>query len=225
MLVINKSTLKLASYRCCALWLIALVAIGFIDKPLALYMHSAGWDQLIWLRHISRGLLQPLLILTMLILFAYELRPRLLGGVLLVAYFYAGLKLTLAIKVGLKIVFGRYWPNTWIKNNLSLIHDGVYGFNWWHGFGDQGSLPSGHAVLVIFCCTWLYLVMPRLRYLLASIAAVSILPMIILNTHFLGDCLAGIGLGYWCAVMLAFIWQNVLRPYVYVIKVGKKSVN
>lgn len=28
-----------------------------------------------------------------------------------------------------KVIFGRYWPMTWIDNNPSLIHTGDYGFH------------------------------------------------------------------------------------------------
>src|SRR5581483_7031030 len=36
-------------------------------------------------------------------------------------------------KETLKLAFGRTWPDTWIDNNPSLIRDGVYGFNPFHG--------------------------------------------------------------------------------------------
>jgi hypothetical protein len=38
-----------------------------------------------------------------------------------------------AAKDQLKFVFGRTWPETWVNNNPSLIHDGVFGFNPFHG--------------------------------------------------------------------------------------------
>ena len=48
------------------------------------------------------------------------------------------------IKNGLKFVFGRTWPETWVNNNPSFIRDGVYGFNWFHGGAGYASFPSGH---------------------------------------------------------------------------------
>jgi hypothetical protein len=37
-----------------------------------------------------------------------------------------------AIKNQLKFVFGRTWPDSWDPQILSLIHDNVYGFNFFH---------------------------------------------------------------------------------------------
>jgi hypothetical protein len=33
----------------------------------------------------------------------------------------------------LKYDFGRTWPETWVNNNPSLIGNGAYGFNFFHG--------------------------------------------------------------------------------------------
>jgi hypothetical protein len=38
-----------------------------------------------------------------------------------------------SIKDQLKFIFGRTWPETWVQNNPSFIHDGVYGFNFMRG--------------------------------------------------------------------------------------------
>src|ERR1700674_2598812 len=48
------------------------------------------------------------------------------------------------LKEQLKFAFGRTWPETWIHNNPSLIRDGVYGFNLFHGGAGYSSFPSGH---------------------------------------------------------------------------------
>ena len=37
------------------------------------------------------------------------------------------------VKDELKPLFGRTWPETWVENNPSFIHDQVYGFHWLHG--------------------------------------------------------------------------------------------
>ena len=134
-----------------------------------------------------------------------------LRGLVAGAYFYLCLQLTLELKTGLKIIFGRYWPTTWIAGNLSLIHDGIYGFHWWHGWGNQGGFPSGHTTYTLFCCTCLYLTLPRLKYLWLLLALLIPSCLIILNYHFLGDCLAGIGLGSFSALLSARLWQKLAR--------------
>jgi len=44
----------------------------------------------------------------------------------------------------LKYALGRTWPDTWIQNNPSLIQNGVFGFNPFHGGPGFASFPSGH---------------------------------------------------------------------------------
>ena len=94
-------------------------------------------------------------------------------------------------KTGLKTIFGRYWTKTWINHNLSLIHDGIYGFNWWHGFGNQGCFPSGHSTYTAFCCFWLYILQPRYKILWFILLVIMPLGLIALDYHYLGDCFAG----------------------------------
>jgi hypothetical protein len=48
------------------------------------------------------------------------------------------------IKSQLKFACGRLWPETWVANNPSFIHDGAYGFNLFHGGAGYASFPSGH---------------------------------------------------------------------------------
>src|SRR5262249_886438 len=45
----------------------------------------------------------------------------------------------------LKDLFGRTWPDSWIENNPSLIQNGVFGFNPFHGGLGFASFPSAHA--------------------------------------------------------------------------------
>ena len=47
----------------------------------------------------------------------------------------------------LKFVFGRLWPDTWVANNPSFIHDGAYGFYFFHGGRGYASFPSGHTAV------------------------------------------------------------------------------
>lgn len=100
----------------------------------------------------------------------------------------------------LKIIFGRYWPATWVDNNLSLLHDNAYGFNWFHGGEAYASFPSGHAAGVFAAMTIFWLVYPALRWLIAIPMLLIIIGLIGMNYHFVSDIIAGAFLG----AMVAF---------------------
>jgi hypothetical protein len=55
---------------------------------------------------------------------------------------------TSLINSQLKYAFGRTWPVTWIENNPSLIQNGAFGFNPFHGGLGFAAFPSGHAAAV-----------------------------------------------------------------------------
>jgi membrane-associated phospholipid phosphatase len=188
---------------------LSALSILFIDRDLALLVHNSGLDSNLWLRKLTEGL--PVLLLVMLVIVALftKLQSGKLSALLLSAYVYLGLKLMMEIKTGLKTIFGRYWTKTWINHNLSLIHDGIYGFNWWHGFGNQGSFPSGHSTYTAFCCLWLYLLLPRYKVVWFILLAIMPLGLIVLDYHYLGDCLAGVALGLSFAVLSASIWYKL----------------
>lgn len=98
----------------------------------------------------------------------------------------------------LKFLFGRYWPTTWtIDNNPSLIDTSDYGF---HFLASKTAafqaFPSGHASLTIASVTFLALRYPILRIPAIIISLSVILSLIALNHNFLGDTLAGAGLGW-----------------------------
>ena len=76
---------------------------------------------------------------------------------------------TETIKNGLKLIFGRTWPETWIENNPSFIHDGVYGFNFLHGGTAYQSFPSGHMAAACAAVSVLWIWYPRLKWLWAVI--------------------------------------------------------
>ncbi|TXI92391.1 MAG: phosphatase PAP2 family protein [Neisseriales bacterium] len=210
MIQINKSNLFKSLVIIIILWILAYASILVLDRPLAIFIHQHGIDSYLQLRKITEGMpiFISVLAIMALIIYYWQKQRKVLSFTAPV-YFYLMLKLTMEIKTGLKIVFGRYWPKTWINNNLSLIHDNVYGFNWLHGFGNQGSFPSGHSTYVVFCAMWLSYVYPKLVYIWFLLAFFGITCLILLDYHFLGDCFAGIGLGIFCAVISLAIWQRI----------------
>lgn len=103
-----------------------------------------------------------------------------------------------------KIVFSRYWPETWIDNNISLLHGNVYGFNWFHGGNSCASFPSGHTSVTVAAMTVLSVLYPQLRWIALIIVGFVVIGLISLYYHFLSDVIAGGLLGYFTA-------QSVMR--------------
>jgi membrane-associated phospholipid phosphatase len=188
----------------------AIISIAFIDKPLAIYIHIVQLDNIKQLRLLSEYM--PIIIMAICLLSIINYyRNKKLNLALSLIYIYAGLHSVLTIKTGFKILFGRYWPKTWINHNLSLIDNNVFGFNWLHGFGNQGSFPSGHSTYIAYCITWLFIYYPKQRYLWISIATLGIAPQVILDYHFFGDCMMGIALGIFFATLIIIIWQKYIE--------------
>jgi membrane-associated phospholipid phosphatase len=198
-------------------WLtaLALVALAVIvsylwfDRPLALFAHG--------LLSVHRhALFEPLthipdpLIPAAAIAFVGLGLYALAGGVLsrfprAVVICSLSLAMGQAIKNELKWVFGRTWPETWIDNNPSFIHDRVYGFNWFHGGGGYGSFPSGHMTVTCALISVLWICYPRLRPLYALIVLAVAVGLIGADFHFLSDVIAGSFVGVttgWLAVLL-----------------------
>ena len=99
----------------------------------------------------------------------------------------------------LKYLFGRTWPDTWIENNPSLILNGVFGFNPFHGGLGFASFPSAHAAGVCSVMVVLWWSYPNWRPIyIACVAAVAI-GLIGANYHFLSDVLGGMFVGSFAA--------------------------
>jgi membrane-associated phospholipid phosphatase len=91
----------------------------------------------------------------------------------------------------LAYAFGRYWPETWVHGNPSLIRDGAYGFHPFHCPSGCGSFPSGHTARTVAVAAVVWIAYPRWRWAcgLASVAvATGLLGM---DYHFVGDVIAG----------------------------------
>jgi membrane-associated phospholipid phosphatase len=175
-----------------------LVSYQWLDRPIALFAHD----------HVRRFTVFGLLTTRV-----PELVAPLAGVALIVVAFRALAKRPLShaqsvmllcavsffiaegIKTYLKVAFGRTWPETWMQNNPSLIRDGVYGFNPFHGGAGFTSFPSGHITAVCAVVSVLWICYPKFRplYLTYVLAAATVL--VAANYHFLSDVIAGIFLG------------------------------
>ena len=116
------------------------------------------------------------------------------------------------IKDELKFAFGRTWPETWINNNPSLIGNGTYGFNPFHGGSGYNSFPSGHTTAACAVAAVLWFAYPKLRPLWVLMVAAVVIGLIGADYHFVSDIVAGGFLGAstgWLAVVL---WDEGSLP-------------
>lgn len=189
--------------------LAAAVSYRWLDRPLALFVHDLPVTH-------KRALLEPLThipdplfpaaAIAFIGLGLYALAGRALSR-LQRTIVVCSLSLTMAqvIKNQLKFVFGRTWPETWVENNPSFIHDGAYGFNWFHGGAGYESFPSGHMTATCAVISVLWICYPRFKpiYLLAALAVT--VGLVGADFHFLSDVIAGAFVGAstgWMATVL-----------------------
>ena len=126
------------------------------------------------------------------------------------AIFLCSLSLVVAraAKDQLKFVFGRTWPETWVDNNPSLIRDGAFGFNPFHGGIGYEAFPSGHTTAICAVVTVLWLYYPKFRILyLIPIAVVSI-GLLGANYHFVSDIIGGGFVGASAAIFCVSMCGN-----------------
>ncbi len=202
--------------------LATIFSVVYIDRSFALWLVSSG-AMLIsrnsFLHLVSEWL--PIFILLILVYYliisnVIFINNTNLGGlflrkIIIIIWFLSGLKLSELAKHSLKIIFGRYWPDTWLNRNLSLIHDNVYGFNWLHGFANLGSFPSGHSVFTAYCCSILIFLSPTHWFLWIFMLIFMITALVCQNYHFLGDCLAGVIIGFSFAFLFWQVLSVILR--------------
>jgi membrane-associated phospholipid phosphatase len=206
-----------ALQKWCASLVLTTIAVVisylWFDRPIAFLAHNVFRQYEIFER-LTR-LPEPLVVIAVLALFGlglYGLTGRALSRLQTVILLCGvSLIVTEAIKIQLKFVFGRTWPETW-RGNPSLIHDGVYGFNPFHGGSAYGSFPSGHAAAICAVISVLWLCYPKYRWLYGLCVATVAIGLIGANYHFLSDVIAGGFLGIsigWIAVAL---WRTGSAP-------------
>jgi membrane-associated phospholipid phosphatase len=174
-----------------------IVIIGFywLDRPIAFWAHAhlgaSGRRVFEPVIHIP----DPLLLAAVIAFFGLGLRA-LAGRPLsrlasVVVACSVSVTMTQTTKNLLKYVFGRTWPETWTHNNPSLIHDGVYGFNWFHGGSAYESFPSGHMAATCAVMSVVWICYPRLKPLWALAAFTIAAALLGANFHFFSDVVAG----------------------------------
>jgi membrane-associated phospholipid phosphatase len=194
--------------------IVIAIAYSWLDRPIALWVH-------VHFGHVQQGVLHkfgrfpdpivPLAVFVFVVLGLRAVVLRALPSNFQAAAFVCSISVLTAeaIKDELKLVFGRTWPESWIGNNPSFIHDGVYGFNFMHAGTAYQSFPSGHmaATCAIMAVLWSWYPRWRCFYVIAGLAVG--LALIGTDSHFLSDLIAGAFLGTSIGWMAATVWKTL----------------
>ena len=201
-------------------WLLALILVTltivisyyWLDRPIAVFVHKL-------FPRDSRTLIEPVTyfpnpLISVATITFLGLGIRGLAGRRLskmqAAILICSVSVVVAetIKSQLKFVFGRTWPETWLQNNPSFIHDGIYGFNLFHGGQAYQSFPSGHMTAICTLASVLWIYYPRLRpiYFVGTLAA--LFGLVGANFHFLSDTIAGAFVGASTGLMTATLFAR-----------------
>jgi len=169
----------------------------WLDQPIASFVHQNVTDKTIfvWLHRLPVAfLLLSLLAFLWCGFWALTNRPfsrvQSVGLACSVSFVTATF-----INNQLKYAFGRTWPETWTENNPSLVQNGVFGFNPFHGGPGFASFPSGHVAAVCAVITVLWWAYPNLRPIYAACVAAVAIGLIGANYHFLSDIFGGVFVG------------------------------
>lgn len=195
--------LLLTSIACAA-------SYSFIDREVAFFVHQQRFNQyaiLKWLTYIPEafGYLAPIVLALGALQKSRGPLTRWQQTLFAAAISFA---VTLAFLAVLKMVFGRYWPETWINNNPSLIGNGAYGFHFFHDGEAYSSFPSGHTARTMAVMSVLWIAYPRWRWFAALISGAVIVGLVGMDYHFVGDTIAGAFLG---AIIGTYTTHFVIR--------------
>jgi len=169
---------------------------SFVDRPLAQALSQLGPEVTRPFQYIARAsdamfyaipltLVLPFLLAARQALNDGSLRRVLGWGLQGILFVLACLTLSAVIVDVLQGIIGRTRPNLWFMQD-------IYGFAPF-SFGASGynSFPSGHSATVFAVGMAFGLLMPPLRRLFLSLAALVVASPLIINSHYLTDLLVG----------------------------------
>ncbi len=197
----------------------AVIAISWLDRPIALFVHDIFGGQ-----HDSAGVVRPpglsIPLITSSVFVVFGLAAiigrqfsKLETVVLLCTVSVLAAE---SIKNQLKFVFGRTWPDSWAPKIMSLVRDNVYGFHFFHGGQSYESFPPGSAAVAAAVISVLWISYARLRMAYAISIFAADLGLVLLNVHFLSDVVSGTFVGVSAGWLTVAVWratrdQRVLR--------------
>ncbi len=182
-----------------AIILAELVAIVWIDRPVADFFHDDGGALQPFFENVQWfGLGYPYLVATGLAFAALRwggewerLRPR-AAAMRRVAYIPGFIFVSVAasglIADVVKIAVARTRPKL-------LFANGAYDFTWFGFRADHWSFPSGHATTAAALVAALWCLWPRPLWLYVAVAALVAASRVVTGQHFLSDVVAGAAIG------------------------------
>lgn len=186
-----------------------LVAVCYfiVDRPVAFFVHDQNlsrFEVLKWFTYPPPVLQQwtPAVLILVAIRRVFGPWQR-----IEIALFAACVAMVMAdqFRETLGFVFGRYWPETWIDNNPSLIKDNAYGFHFFRSGSAYGSFPSGHTTRMAALTAVLWISYPSWRWCGMVATLLVAIGLIGMNYHFTGDVIAGAFLGGIVGAYTAFL--------------------
>lgn len=193
-----KTLLRHSALGLLATAVLVTLAYFFVDRPVAYFVHDHEinqYDFLEWLTYPAMvfNTLGPTVAALAAIQLAWKPLTR-----WQTTLFAASISIMVAVafEYDLKCLFGRYWPETWVNNNPSLIQDNAYGFHLFHIGSAYGSFPSGHTARAFAVMSVVWMAYPRWWWLGALVCAGVMVGLVGKNYHFVGDTIGGAFLGW-----------------------------
>ena len=182
--------------------LITIIAITifylYVDRDASMFFnsvrHTEFYNFFFWMQYLSNILeyAVPLLYLYLFIMLFFK-RFYYFEEFIFAAT--TSLLVAVSLKNFFKHIFGRYWTETFTHNNLSLIKNDAYGFNFFHSGSAFDSFPSGHSAVIFAVMTVLWIMYPRLRWLAVLCCITVIVGLLGCDFHFPSDIIAGAFIG------------------------------
>jgi membrane-associated phospholipid phosphatase len=189
--------------------LLVTLAYFFVDRPVAFFVHEHQLNRIAaleWLTHTAMAFdsLAAVIVLLATVRLAFGPLTRLEWTLFAAAI---SLMVAVALEYYLKFLFGRYWPDTWVEDNPSLIRDNAYGFHPFHFGSAYGSFPSGHTARTVAVLWVLGAAYPRWGWQYVLVTGSVVVGLVGLNHHFVGDTVGGAFLGAWTGMYAARLFR------------------
>jgi len=170
-----------------------LACMAWVDRPVADYVqaHFRGTPLFEWTTR-ALGLLPPVLFVLLVGLVTAGVLAlcgrQMPGWTRLPMLCGWSVALALSAAVALKRVFGRSWADLYTAR-------GVYGFHPLHGGYGYEAFPSGTTTVACALLAVVWIRVPRLRAAAALLLAGIAVALVITNSHWVSDVIAGCYLG------------------------------
>ncbi len=168
--------------------LVVLLCVLFVDRPVERLVAAHQGSRLLF-----QGLASPsLLPLPFACIYLAVVALRKLGGAVAPDRLYLAVSLAtiaaVAAKDELKFLFGRPWPESWVKYGLYAFHP--FATSWLYG-----AFPSGHTSYIAAPMGVLWWLAPRWRLVWGGVVALVMIGLVGAGYHYVGDVIAGLGVG------------------------------